>query len=114
MGCFGGRLIYKDSSANTFARPNRQKPAYRSNAARNGKPWIELQERLAALKPITEEQIQDCADDAAYDYKPVPMRKAPSPPLLELVKRALEGESPETWNPDARRALQTAAVRGLE
>lgn len=62
---FGGKIFYNDCECDeipNFENPERQKWVRGSN----GDAWYERQEKLLAIKPLTEEEIESYTDYAAY------------------------------------------------
>ena len=63
---FGGNVDYNDcdSNAHDYERPDRDDVA---NCPDDGEPWEDLQDRMAAVKAVTREEIAECRRFAAYN-----------------------------------------------
>lgn len=67
---FGGRVIYQDCSSKTFMHPDMVSVENPINAANDGQPYFRMQKALADIKPLSQEEIEACIKQAAYDYNP--------------------------------------------
>lgn len=72
---FGGRLVYMDTSEKTFDKPDLKVRANPINAAEDKEPFDGINTLLANIKPVTTEEIRECAKDAAYPYRPEAMEQ---------------------------------------
>lgn len=73
---FGGQMVYSDCDGKVNFKCKKPR---RWNDPEDGKAWRDFQDAILAIKPITKEDLENCAKYASYGYEeyiPDPVKEA--------------------------------------